>query len=295
MAFWGGNLDLKPEKATTKTLGVILQPDFLPRFSMTVDWFDIKLRDAIQPPAQDAIMKDCVQNATAAFTPISCGLISRDPAGSLWLSPIGYVDNIPTNLGSVRTSGIEVNSAYSQPLGQLGNLSLSFIGTYLDKYEVDNGITEAYDCAGLYGPVCSSGGTTGSGAMLPKWRHKLRTSLKMDNGVGISLQWRFIGKVKAETLDASQSLNGAFNYDPGLRIKSFSYFDLTATFDVTKNYVFRFGVNNLFDKEPPLVTSGNGGRDGSNLCPTGPCNGNTYPATYDALGRYLFAGVTLDF
>ena len=39
----------------------------------------------------------------------------------------------------------------------------------------------------------------------------------------------------------------------------------------------------------------NAARDGSNLCPTGPCNGNTYPGTYDALGRYLYAGVTLDF
>ena len=64
---------------------------------------------------------------------------------------------------------------------------------------------------------------------------------------------------------------------------------------MAKKYTFRLGVNNVFDKQPPLVTSGNANRDGSNLCPTGPCNGNTYPATYDALGRYLFAGVTLDF
>ncbi len=117
----------------------------------------------------------------------------------------------------------------------------------------------------------------------------------MADGLGISFQWPNIGKVKAETLDASQSLHGDFTYDPGLRIKAYSYFDLTTTFDVSDNYTFRLGVSNLFDKQPPLVTSGNANRDGSNLCPTGPCNGNTYPATYDALGRYIFAGVTLDF
>lgn len=291
----GGNPDLKPETATTKTVGVILQPGFLPRFSLTVDWFDIKLKDAIQPPAQDAILKDCTLNATATFTPVSCGLIERDAAGSLWLTPGGFVNNIPSNLGTVHTSGIEVNSAYSHEVGELGTLSFSFVGTYLDKYKVDNGITEAYDCAGLYGPVCSSGGTTAGGSMLPKWRHKLRTTFQFADGIGLSFQWRYIGKVKAETLDDSQSLHGDFVFDPGSHIKAHSYFDLTTTFNVSDNYTFRLGVNNLFDKQPPLVTSGNAGRDGSNLCPTGPCNGNTYPATYDALGRYIFAGVTLDF
>ena len=54
-------------------------------------------------------------------------------------------------------------------------------------------------------------------------------------------------------------------------------------------------MNNILDKMPPLTTSGNAGRAGSNQCPTGPCNGNTWPGTYDALGRYLYAGVTLDF
>lgn len=291
----GGNPDLTPEKATTKTFGVVLQPSFLPRFSLTVDYFDIKLKDAIQPPAQDAILKDCTLNATATFTPFSCSLINRDAAGSLWLTPGGYVDNTPSNLGKVRTKGIEINSAYSHEIGDFGTLSMSFIGTYLDKYRVDNGITEAYDCAGLYGPVCSGGGTTAGGSMLPKWRHKLRTTLQTASGVGVSLQWRFIGKVSAETLDSSQSLAGDFNFDPGLHIKSYSYFDLAGTFAIGDSYTFRLGVNNIFDKQPPFVTSGSAVRDGSNLCPTGPCNGNTYPGTYDALGRYLYAGVTLDF
>jgi outer membrane receptor protein involved in Fe transport len=53
-------------------------------------------------------------------------------------------------------------------------------------------------------------------------------------------------------------------------------------------------VNNIFDKMPPLTTSGDAGGGGSD-CPAGPCNGNTWPGTYDALGRYLYAGITLDF
>jgi len=291
----GGSPDLTPEKATTKTFGVVLQPSFLPRFSLTVDWFDIKLKDAIQPPAQDAILKDCTLNATATFTPFSCGLINRDAAGSLWLTPGGYVDNIPSNLGRLRTKGLEIGAGYNHEIGEAGTLSFSFNGTYLDEYSVDNGITEAYDCAGLYGPVCSSGGTTAGGAMLPKWRHKLRTTFQMTNGIGVSLQWRYVGKVKAETLSDSQSLHSDVRFNPGERLKAYNYFDLATTFAVSDNYTFRLGVNNLLDKQPPLVTSGNANVDGTNLCPTGPCNGNTYPAGYDALGRYIFAGVSLDF
>ncbi len=57
----------------------------------------------------------------------------------------------------------------------------------------------------------------------------------------------------------------------------------------------RAGVNNLFDNDPPLVTGGNAGVAGTNLCPAGPCNGNTYPGTWDALGRLLWVGATIDF
>ncbi|MES1973029.1 MAG: TonB-dependent receptor [Pseudomonadota bacterium] len=294
----GGNLDLTPEKATTKSFGIVFQPSFVPRLAVTVDYFDIKIRDAIQPPAQDAILKDCVLHATATVTPESCSLVHRDAAGSLWLTPGGYVNNIPNNRGVVQTKGIEIGANYSQPLGGIGSLALGFNGTYLDKYMVDNGVTqEAYDCAGLYGPVCSSGGTTVSGSTMPHWRHKARLTWQHPSGVGLSLQWRYIGPVDAETTSKYEALSAiaANQFNPGVHIKSYSYFDLATTFAVGSGFKFRLGVNNLLDKQPPFVTSGNGGKDGSNLCPTGPCNGNTYPATYDALGRYLFAGATLDF
>ncbi|WP_233503426.1 TonB-dependent receptor domain-containing protein [Sphingomonas psychrotolerans] len=291
----GGNADLQPEKATTKTLGVVFQPSFLPRFALTVDYFDIKIEQAIRSYGQDAILQDCTDNATATFTPASCALINRDAAGSLWLTPGGFVTDLPNNVGQLQTKGIEVGASYSMQLFGLGRLALNMNGTYLDSYKVNNGLTTPYDCAGLYGPTCSIGGTTDAGSPLPEWRHKLRATLQMDGGVGLSVQWRHLGPVHAETTTDQPSLEGNFNFNPGTRLKAFNYIDLTSTFSIGESYTFRLGVNNLFDLEPPLVTSGNANRSGSNLCPTGPCNGNTYPGTYDALGRYLFAGVTLSF
>lgn len=51
-----------------------------------------------------------------------------------------------------------------------------------------------------------------------------------------------------------------------------------------ENISVRFGINNILDRDPPLSAS---------VGTTG--NGNTYPQTYDALGRYMFVGATIDF
>jgi outer membrane receptor protein involved in Fe transport len=78
------------------------------------------------------------------------------------------------------------------------------------------------------------------------------------------------------------------NTQPGNdRLRSMNYLDLSATFRIGDNYSFRMGVNNLLDSDPPV--------NGSQVCPAGPCNGNTWAQVYDALGRYIFAGVTLNF
>lgn len=293
----GGNPNLQPETAKTWTVGGVIQPNSVPGLAVTVDYFNIKVDDAINGFGVDAILNDCVAKATATFTPSSCGLVHRNVAGSLWLTSTGFTENLPGNVGSVQTKGIEFASTYSHDIGSLGSLALNFQGTKLLAYDVNNGLTDPYDCAGLYGPTCSAGGTTGSGAPLPKWRHKARLTYNTPFDLGLSMQWRYVGSVDAETTVVNATLNppGTFNFDPGLHIGAQSYFDLVAVYSLRDAYTMRLGVNNILDKEPPFVTSGNGNRAGSNLCPTGPCNGNTYPATYDALGRYLFLNVTLEF
>ena len=283
----GGNPLLNPEKATTKTLGVVLEPSFLPRFALTIDYWNIEVEDAIQGFGADTILQDCIDNTTATTVAPSCALIQRNPAGSLWLSSDGFVIDTPTNVGGIKTRGFDFNASYSHRLGGLGNLSASFIGTWLKKYETDNGLAEPYDCAGFYGSVCS-GGTVSSAAPLPKWRHKMRTTLQMPSGVGVSLQWRMMGKVEHEHNSSDSALSGTVPQLGG-KIDAQHYFDLATTYSFGDHYNLRLGVNNILDNDPPLVTSAQGS------CPAGPCNGNTYPGTWDALGRYFYAGVTLDF
>lgn len=285
----GGNPNLNPEQATTKSIGIVLEPRFLPRFALTVDYYDIKVKKAIQGFGADAILASC----TVTLNPEACALINRNPVtGSLWLTTDGYVTDLQSNVGGVTTKGIDVNVSYSTPTESWGSVSANLIGTYLDTYEIDNGLTEPYDCAGLYGVTCSALTTTPS-APSAKWRHKARLTYTSPIGIGLSAQWRYFGPVSVDYTSSNASLAGT-PFDFGKRIPAQTYIDLAATFNVSKNYIFRLGVNNVFDREPPLVTSGSAA-GAANACPTGPCNGNTYPAVYDALGRYLYAAVTLAF
>ena len=276
--FVGGNVNLQPEKATTKTVGVVLQPRFFPRFALTVDYWDINLKGAVQGFGADAILADC-GTATATMTPASCSLIHRDAAGSLWLSPNGFVTDLPHNVGGDHTSGIDVSSSYSHRMGAMGSLSMSFEGTYVRKFKVDNGLTAPYDCVGYYGSTC--------GQPIPKWRHKLRLTWDTPIGVGISGQWRHLSSETYEGYSTNPTLAGT-HIGLGHTFPAFDYFDLSATYSLFDHAVdLRAGVNNVFDRLPPLVTSAG--------CPTGPCNNNVWVTTYDALGRYIYAGATVTF
>jgi outer membrane receptor protein involved in Fe transport len=163
--------------------------------------------------------------------------------------------------------------------------TLNVVGTILDKYVVDDGLNAAYDCAGYFGSTC--------GSPLPTWRHRARLGFDMKNGIGLNLTWRHVGAVEVDLANPSTTLAGQF-YDQDAKIGAQNYFDLAMTADVGDNFSFRIGVNNILDRQPPLVTSGSG-NFGASPCPTGPCNGNTWPGTYDVLGRYIFSGVTLNF
>ena len=121
-AIIGGNEDLQPETATTRTIGIVLEPRFLRGFNATIDWWDIKLKGAISKIGAQAIVDSCI----ASGDPIFCSRIHRDPNGSLWLGN-GYVDNRQANLGGLKVRGIDGSADYSVPPGPagLGKLRIS--------------------------------------------------------------------------------------------------------------------------------------------------------------------------
>src|SRR4051794_14886511 len=263
----GGNPNLVPEVATSKTVGVVVQPRWLPRFALTVDWFDIKVKKAIQQIGQDTILDQCNQTLDPTF----CGLVHRDQFGSIWRTSNGFVVDTTQNVGGVSTRGIDVGFSYAMDIGSLGGLSLNAVGTWLDKLITDSGVGDAFDCAGLYGLRC--------GTPNPTWRHKVRLTYTAPDGIGISAQWRYFKSVDVDRSSSQPTLKAAFS-PFNATIPSQSYFDLALTARIGDHYNFRLGVNNIFDREPPIVGA-NGSSGVINACPSVYCSGNTFPNVYD--------------
>ena len=262
----GGNPNLTPETADSYTLGVVLQPRMLPRFALTIDAFDIRVRNTIGVVGADLILERCVTTGDPFF----CSRINRAPgSGSLFVGTNGYVRDLNENVGRLRTRGIDINGSYTQPLGGMGSLAFSFVGTYLKDLTSEPIAGTVNECSGKFGAIC--------GTPNPEWRHKARVTFTAPNGIGLSGQWRYFSAVDNDTIPKVPTLGG-------LAIPAQSYFDLVMTARIGDHYNFRVGVNNIMDRIPPtLVTP----------APFG--NGNTYPQVYDSLGRFVFAGVTLDF
>jgi outer membrane receptor protein involved in Fe transport len=263
-ALGGGNLYLKPEIGDTYTVGLVLTPEQVRNFSLSVDYYNIKVKNYIGSIDPALIISQCEDTSD----PFYCGLFHRDPRSGAIFGTDGYIVSTTLNTGYLKTSGIDVTADYTLGLGNIGKLNLNLVGTYLI-----NRIAEplpglgTYDCKGLYGPTC--------GQPSPEWRHVMRTTWTLPQDATLSLSWRYLGPT---LLNGSSIVND--------RIGAYSYFDLAATVPVTKAFKFRMGVNNLLDKDPPAIAAGLLSLFG---------NGNTYPGVYDALGRTIFFGATVNF
>jgi iron complex outermembrane recepter protein len=281
--FTGGNPSLQPETAKTYSFGVILQPTFVPTLNVTLDYFDIKLNNTIGPIGADTILSNCI----ATGSPTYCDAVHRDANGSLWKTPEGFVDDTDVNFGSLSTKGVDVKVNYSQSLAAFGKLNFNLEGTKLielDTQPLTGG--PAFNCAGFYGVTC--------GNPNPQWRSVFNTTWATPwDSFDLTLRWRYYSSVSSEYTSSNPQLAVATALPQTEHINAYSYFDLSGQFAVYKTISLQLGVNNILDKNPPIVTSGGNGF-GSD-CPVATCNGNTFPGVYDALGRYFFAHITAQF
>ena len=279
-AIFGGNPNLLPEEADTYTLGAVIQPRFVPGLALTVDYWNIKVKDLIAAPGFNATFNACFSGDAAA-----CALIQRDQLGSLWLTNQGFVVLTNQNFAGtgLKTSGFDFQGNYSRRLGGLGTFNAAFVGTLIQT---------------LGTPIDDEPGTFAGGTPSPKWRHTLRVGLTMPSGLGASIRWRHFSGVNCrpeidpETGGPEDSGCGRVDQPnsiipANLRLSARDYFDLAFTARLAQRLNLRAGVNNIFDVDPPL--------GGQQVIPAGFGNGNTYPQVYDSMGRYLFAGFTVDF
>lgn len=283
----GGNPDLMPEKADTFSAGVLLTPrSFLKNLVLSVDYYSIKVNNAIGTIGSQVILNQCLATGSADF----CSKINRAPAsagpaaGSLWLNGSngvgGNVNNLTTNTGSLKTSGIEVNGDYRATFGDGWKLRAQFVGVYLDQY-VSQPLTGgfSYDCAGYYGLTC--------GNPAPRYRFNTNIKIATASDIGMTVRYRFLSSVKVDTISPDVDLaveDAAPTNDE--KIGNQGYLDLLFSLPIKDTATLRIGVNNVLDRDPPIISQASLGGFG---------NGNTFPGTYDTLGRTVFVNLTADF
>ena len=273
--FTGGNPDLKPERATTISFGLVFTPTFLRNFSATIDYFDIKVADLIGIYGADFILGKCGTTGDPKW----CNAIHRSSTGSIWTSPLGYVTDLNVNSGAQHTSGVDLQANYSFGLGKLGNLRIGLNGSYVNKFEYLPEGSSSYDCVGTYGVICVT--------PLPKWRHTLSFAWATPvSGLDAHLNWRFIDNITIETENPQMANYSPTPGFPDDKLPSMSYFDLGASYK-WHNVTARLGINNVLDKDPPLVGNNVGGNSVF-------YENNTFPSLYDTLGRHVFLSFSAD-
>lgn len=284
----GGNPNLKPEVADTYSLGAVFTPRFFRGFSASIDYFNINIQGVIgggSPPL--SVLQNCA-NGQQSY----CALITRDNQGTI-NSPQGYVQQLNVNAGSLQTRGVDLTANYRLPFSSIplpyisqapGALNFDLVTTYTQDLTIQPVPLGGHaNCAGLFGPSC--------GVPQPHWRGSFRTTWVVSSALSVSANVRYIGRSKLDVNETNAVLGGTGFFDSTEgKISGYTYLDLAATYRFKDRYTFRAGVNNVLDKDPPIIDS-NG--LGISAPPFG--NGNTYPGVYDSLGRQIFVGVTADF
>lgn len=287
-ARFSGNQNLKPEESDTRSFGLVLTPGFLKGFNASIDYFDIFVDSVSGVIPQAVILTTCATNPAASI----CSRIHR-AAGSGTLFGAGFIDSPTENLGSIATTGIDVDANYRFDLGDLGmdnnTLVFNLQGTRVLTHEAEPLPGGAiYDCVGLYGPTC--GVSVVSASPIADWRHKFRATWGTPWDMNFSLAWRRISGTKYEGNDPQPSLNNGVGNTADASIPAYNYFDIAFDWSLTDNIKLTGGINNVGDKDPPILDSNVLGVSGP---PFG--NANTYPVIYDSLGREVFIGMSTRF
>ena len=278
----GGNLALGPEKSNSYTIGAVFTPQFIPGFSVSVDYYNIKVSGAITTPSPDDAINSCFGAGNLSVSNPACTIIRRDPnTGGLNGDPNttpGLFTGL-SNLGRLATDGIDVILNYRRDIG-FATLALAANGNWTNKSTFQSTPTDVNrDCAGMFSVNCTS--------LQPEFQWTVRSTLAFEN-FDVSLLWRHIDGFTSENPDLFVGTPVGYTKSEDFNtIPSYDYFDFTSRFNVSDNVTLTLTVQNMFNKKPPLVGSDAGG--------TAWNSGNTFPSTYDALGRRYGAAVKLRF
>jgi len=294
-----GNVDLKPEKADTTTIGLVFRPtEAIPGLEFAVDYFKIKITDAIQQANVTRVQQGCqishlqefcnliTPDATALPTPGTNGNYNYDIATG---TGIQLLRATSFNGSAYNYKGVDISSSYHVDMGDLGGVNFRLLATRM----IDQLFSPVPGQApvNIVGQVGTANSFLNDNNPSAKWNANLSATY-LKGAFSTTLQAHYVGKGKKDYLGVDptdgdwyvKAPSNYVRYDDN-SVGSYTVFGLNAnyrfegvlgakTFDVWGN------VSNLFDRDPPLMGGGSGG---------------TQPIFYDTIGRYYKVGIRASF
>lgn len=273
-SFGGGNPALQEEKGNSFTAGVVINPTSvrgLRNLVVTVDYFNIKIDDAIVTTPLQFILNQCYNNAAQQY----CDMVVRRPTivGPNSAGSLDEVNTGPTNSGGAKTSGIDVAVDWRSNLttiGLAGDLTLHGAYTHL---------ISGYNIPLPGSPRDYFAGEVSDAIAAPRDKFSITSGYDI-SGVGLTLTGTWISQAGLD-----DQLTGVRpQTDPTYRMRPQFYLDSQLRFRTDDGFEFYVGGSNLLNNKPPFIADigATAGQD-------------TNTSIYDPLGRRYYAGVRKSF
>lgn len=233
------NPNLKPEKSSTRTLGLVYSPHYVDGLDFTLDYYDIRLKQAITYLNASQILSYCYDQNISSY----CGDITRDSSGQIVQLYEG-----PVNLDAISTSGFDFGVHYRLPTTPLGQFRVGLDGNYLSKYQQTNGPGTQ--------PSNLAGWMNGTQAL-----YRVRSNLQIDwqyKQFGAGWTMRYYAGLKDSCWDADIECDKPTYTNPvfagqGVAQKgSVAFNDVQFRYKTSWNGTISVGVNNVFNKKSPF-------------------------------------------
>lgn len=261
--FVGGNPNLQEEKAKTYTIGLAVSPQLVRGLVFTVDYYNIKIDDAIGSLGRSYSIEQCLLTGE----PVYCNNVVRNATTGF----VTRVDGQLINVVGYQTSGIDVGVRYSTPLGLLNNDRLSLSGNYtylIDYKQQSDPANDPIDYAGTFGAGYST------------HRANVRATYTIDE---FSMSWA------TRFMSGGPYTLGFVSNNPAVAalndIKDYWLHDAQIRWDIDRSYSFFLNVDNVFDTKPQYLPGAQFGT------PTG----LETSADFDVIGRRFTAGAKIRF
>jgi iron complex outermembrane receptor protein len=255
-----GNPNLTPELARNTSFGAVLaNPGWLPGFSLSFDYYKIKIKDVISSLGVNDVVNYCFRQ----ILPTCDAFNLNNPNGP------NFINVQPFNFASIKTTGYDIEGSYrwARPLGLDGTLTVRGLATHIIKYVTDTGLPGTI-------PNDTAGVLTGS---TPNWKFLAIQTFETDKwSLLVQERWFTDGKYNNNYIECQSGCPASTVNNPTInnnRIKGSFYVDIGGTYKILPQVSAYFKIDNLFNQSPPFLP------------------GFPSPSLYDILGRVYRVGL----